>query len=160
MGSKFSSLVCQSRNWECCRSNRLCPLEISTLLSCGFLSSFLANHREGLRCHLATRQSFWTKKDGESKHFLLCHVLLHLAMHFSTDLAFSSRRVGLSLCGPCYICKSKDNIPIYLEVVRPELLLQGIWEWEEVCHMPTRGICACSEHIQRHLKAFQSLPVS
>lgn len=79
---------------------------------------------------MAAFLSFWRKKDGEFKHFLLCHVLLHLAMHFSIDLAFSSRRVGFSLCGPCFICKSKDNFPVYLEVVRPELLLQGIWEWE------------------------------
>lgn len=92
---------------------------------------------------MATLKSFWRKKDGESKHFPLCHVLLHLAMHFSIDLAFSSRRVGLSLCGPCFICKSKDNFPIYLEVVRLELLLQGIREWEGgLCHVPTLGICA------------------
>lgn len=72
----------------------------------------------------------------------LCHVLLHLAMHFSINLAFSNRRVGLSLCGPCFICKSKDNFPIYLEVVRPELLLQGIWEWREVLsHAHVWGLC-------------------
>lgn len=102
---KFGSLVYHSKNWGCCRSNMLCPQEESVLLLGGFLAAFLANPWEGLH---------WTSEEEAlgctlkvlGNLILLSHILVSLAMHFSTDLAFSSRWAELSLCGPCFICKS------------------------------------------------------
>lgn len=84
---KFSFLVYHSRNWGCCRSNMLCAQEESMFLLSGFLAAFLANPWEGLQWS-SEEEAFSILPKFSENLTLLSHILVSLAMHFSTDLVF------------------------------------------------------------------------